>query len=188
MVKEELGKGAAALFSNRGERKTPTQESQLVKDKSSEDKSSEVSQVNRSLSEGASLDVKSVDPLNVEGKRDEVSTSNDISYERKRVEVQHVNNKGDEDKLTEESPNFKVRLSKEEEKRLLRLIYTEVKEKKKERLGIFNPVLTGTMLFLKKTIPDFSASDIAGKYVMEGVLRDYPDIFEKVKKELEKSG
>ena len=91
-------------------------------------------------------------------------------------------------KSAEESPNFKVKLSREEEKRLLRLIYTEVKEKKKERLGIFNPVLTGTMLFLKKTIPDFSASDIAGKYVMEGVLRDYPDIFEKVKKELEKSG
>lgn len=187
MVKEELGKGAAALFSNLDIKKSP-HDSQLDKNQRLEDIPDDVMQAISSLTEHKSSDIKNVDLQNVEGKRDEGLASEVKLDELKRVEVQPVESKRDEDKSAEESPNFKVKLSREEEKRLLRLIYTEVKEKKKERLGIFNPVLTGTMLFLKKTIPDFSASDIAGKYVMEGVLRDYPDIFEKVKKELEKSG
>jgi hypothetical protein len=181
MTKEELGKGAAALFSNL-DRKKPSHDSQLDKNQLLEDIPDEVAQANNSLTKHERSDFKNVNLQNEKGKRDE-----DKRDEDKRDEVQPVESKIYEDKSAEETPNFKIRLSKEEEKRLLRLIYTEVKEKKKERLGIFNPVLTGTMLFLKKTIPDFSASDIAGKYVMEGVLRDYPDILEKVKKELEKS-
>lgn len=186
MTKEELGKGAAALFSNL-DRKKPSHDSQLDKNQRLEGKPDEVAQANSSLTKHENSDSKNVNLQNVKGKRDEGLTYEVKLNEDKRDEVQLVESKSYEDKSAEGTPNFKIRLSKEEEKRLLRLIYTEVKEKKKERLGIFNPVLTGTMLFLKKTIPDFSASDIAGKYVMEGVLRDYPDILEKVKKELEKS-
>lgn len=58
---------------------------------------------------------------------------------------------------------------------------------KKQRISIWAPDITLIMWYLKLSTPMFSISDVAKKYIAEGLMRDYPELYRRVKEELDKS-
>jgi len=58
---------------------------------------------------------------------------------------------------------------------------------KKQRISIWAPDIALVMWYLKLSTPMFSISDVAKKYIAEGLIRDYPELYERVKEELDKS-
>lgn len=58
---------------------------------------------------------------------------------------------------------------------------------KKQRISIWAPDIALIMWYLKLSTPMFSISDIAKKYIAEGLKRDYPELYRRAKEELDKS-
>lgn len=58
---------------------------------------------------------------------------------------------------------------------------------KKQRISIWAPDIALIMWYLKLSTPMFSISDVAKKYIAEGLIRDYPELYKRAKEELEKS-
>jgi hypothetical protein len=58
---------------------------------------------------------------------------------------------------------------------------------KKQRISIWAPDIALIMWYLKLSTPMFSISDVAKKYIAEGLMRDYPELYRRTKEELEKS-
>jgi hypothetical protein len=58
---------------------------------------------------------------------------------------------------------------------------------KKQRISIWAPDIALIMWYLKLSTPMFSISDLAKKYIAEGLMRDYPELYRRTKEELEKS-
>jgi hypothetical protein len=58
---------------------------------------------------------------------------------------------------------------------------------KKQRISIWAPDIALIMWYLKLSTPMFSISDVAKKYIAEGLIRDYPDLYRRAKEELDKS-
>lgn len=55
---------------------------------------------------------------------------------------------------------------------------------KKQRISIWAPDIALVMWYLKLSTPMFSISDVAKKYIAEGLERDHPELFRRVKREL----
>ena len=58
---------------------------------------------------------------------------------------------------------------------------------KKQRISIWAPDIALIMWYLKLSTPMFSISDVAKKYIAEGLMRDHPDLYRRAKEELDKS-
>jgi uncharacterized membrane protein len=58
---------------------------------------------------------------------------------------------------------------------------------KKQRISIWAPDIALIMWYLKLSTPMFSISDVAKKYIAEGLMRDYPELYKRANEELNKS-
>ena len=56
---------------------------------------------------------------------------------------------------------------------------------KNPRVVVWNPKVSVVLRVLRKTIPEFSMSEVASELLEEAVKRRYPDIWEIVEKRLE---
>lgn len=123
-------------------------------------------------------DIKNVEPISVEVKRDEV----------KIAEVKLVEDKHDEVKLdTHHNVNVQKLIS---DKHINVNILQEafgIALNKKQRISVWAPNIALIMWYLKLSTPMFSISDVAKKYIAEGLQRDYPELYEQATKALEKN-
>jgi len=60
--------------------------------------------------------------------------------------------------------------------------------KRSPRISTWSPLAVGTLKSLWMTQPQFSMSDEIRTLIEEGLAKKYPELVERVKKELEKSG
>jgi hypothetical protein len=58
---------------------------------------------------------------------------------------------------------------------------------KKQRISVWAPDIALIMWYLKLSTPMFSISDVAKKYIAEGLKRDHPELYSLAKEELNKS-
>lgn len=56
---------------------------------------------------------------------------------------------------------------------------------KKQTIAIWSPRISAIMWYLKKTTPEFSISDEARTILEEGLEKKYPELFQKVKEEMD---
>jgi hypothetical protein len=58
---------------------------------------------------------------------------------------------------------------------------------KKQRISVWAPDIALVMWYLKLSKPMFSISEVAKKYIAQGLERDYPELCKRSKEELEKN-
>lgn len=58
---------------------------------------------------------------------------------------------------------------------------------KKQRISVWAPDIALVMWYLKLSKPMFSISEIAKRYIAEGLKKDYPELCKRAKEELEKN-
>jgi len=56
----------------------------------------------------------------------------------------------------------------------------------RQSIAVWSPKISAIMWYLKKTTPEFSISDEARTILEEGLEKKYPEIFQKVNKEMNK--
>ncbi len=56
----------------------------------------------------------------------------------------------------------------------------------KRMIGVWSPTIAASMWYLKSTTPRFSISEIASRYIEEGLERDYPELVQKIREKMEK--
>ena len=54
---------------------------------------------------------------------------------------------------------------------------------RKQRISVWAPDIAIIMWYLKLSTPMFSISDVAKKYIAEGLMRDYPELYRRAKEE-----
>ncbi len=108
----------------------------------------------------AQADVKNVEPISVEVKRDKV-----IPVEPHNVNV--LSGKYINVNVLQEAVDLAIN--------------------KKQRISVWAPDIALIMWYLKLSTPMFSISDVAKKYIAEGLRRDYPELYEQAIKALEKN-
>jgi hypothetical protein len=54
----------------------------------------------------------------------------------------------------------------------------------RQTVAVWSPKISAVMWYLKKTTPEFSISDEARAILEEGLEKKYPELFQKVKKEM----
>jgi len=109
------------------------------------------------------VEVKNVDPQRVELKSDEA-----IPVEPINVNVSQL--------ITEELINVNVLQEA-----------VELALNKKQRISVWAPDIALVMWYLKLSTPMFSISDVAKKYIAEGLMRDHPELYRRAQEKLEKS-
>jgi hypothetical protein len=109
------------------------------------------------------VEVMNVDPQSVEVKSEEV-----ISAEPHNVNVTQL--------ITDEHINVNVLQEA-----------VDLALNKKQRISVWAPDIALIMWYLKLSTPMFSISDVAKKYIAEGLMRDHPELYRRAKEELEKS-
>ena len=109
------------------------------------------------------VDVKNVEPQRVELKTDEV-----IPDEHKNVNVKQL--------MTDELINVNVLQEA-----------VELALNKKQRISVWAPDIALIMWYLKLSTPMFSISDVAKKYITEGLMRDHPELYRRAQEELNKN-
>ena len=57
---------------------------------------------------------------------------------------------------------------------------------KKQRISVWAPDIAIIMWYLKLSTPMFSISDVAKKYIAEGLMRDHPELYRLAEEEAEK--
>lgn len=57
---------------------------------------------------------------------------------------------------------------------------------KRKMIGVWSPLISATMWYLKATIPMFSISEIASRWIEEGLEREYPELVKKMRAEMGK--
>jgi uncharacterized membrane protein len=57
---------------------------------------------------------------------------------------------------------------------------------KKQRISVWAPDIALIMWYLKLSTPMFSISDVAKKYITEGLMRDHPELYKRAQEELDK--
>jgi hypothetical protein len=57
---------------------------------------------------------------------------------------------------------------------------------KKQRISVWAPDIALIMWYLKLSTPMFSISDVAKKYITEGLTRDHPELYKRAQEELDK--
>jgi hypothetical protein len=55
----------------------------------------------------------------------------------------------------------------------------------RQSIAVWSPKISAIMWYLKKTTPEFSISDEARTILEEGLEKKYPELFQKVKEEME---
>ena len=55
----------------------------------------------------------------------------------------------------------------------------------RQSIAIWSPKISAVMWYLKKTTPEFSISEEARKILEEGLEKKYPELFRKVKEEMD---
>ena len=55
----------------------------------------------------------------------------------------------------------------------------------RQTVAVWSPIISATMWYLKKTTPEFSISDEARTILEEGLRKKYPELFQRIKKEME---
>lgn len=58
---------------------------------------------------------------------------------------------------------------------------------KNPRITLWSPISTAMLKYLRKTIPEFSISEEASTLLEEAITRKYPDLYEGLKKEKDRS-
>jgi len=109
------------------------------------------------------VDVKNVEPQRVELKTDEV-----IPDEHNNVNVKQL--------MTDELINVNVLQEA-----------VELALNKKQRISVWAPDIALIMWYLKLSTPMFSISDVAKKYITEGLMRDHPELYRRAQEELNKN-
>ena len=109
------------------------------------------------------VEVKNVEALSVEHKRDEA-----IPVEPNNVNVSQS--------ITDELINVNVLQEA-----------VELALNKKQRISVWAPDIALIMWYLKLSTPMFSISDVAKKYIAEGLMRDHPELYRRAQEELDKS-
>ena len=57
----------------------------------------------------------------------------------------------------------------------------------RQSIAVWSPKISAIMWYLKKTTPEFSISDEARTILEEGLEEKYPELFQKVKEEMNQS-
>ena len=57
----------------------------------------------------------------------------------------------------------------------------------RQTIAIWSPKISAVMWYLKKTTPEFSISDEARVILEEGLEKKYPELFQRVKEEMNQS-
>ena len=57
---------------------------------------------------------------------------------------------------------------------------------KKQRISVWAPDIAIIMWYLKLSTPMFSISDVAKKYIAEGLMRDHPELYRLAEEEADK--
>jgi hypothetical protein len=57
---------------------------------------------------------------------------------------------------------------------------------KKQRISVWAPDIAIILWYLKLSTPMFSISDVAKKYIAEGLMRDHPELYRLAEEEAEK--
>jgi hypothetical protein len=109
------------------------------------------------------VEVKNVEPQSVELKSDEV-----IPVEPINVNVSQL--------ITEELINVNVLQEA-----------VELALNKKQRISVWAPDIALVMWYLKLSTPMFSISDVAKKYITEGLMRDHPELYRRAQEQFDKS-
>ncbi|WP_369425698.1 hypothetical protein [Methanothrix sp.] len=55
---------------------------------------------------------------------------------------------------------------------------------KRQMIGVWDPEIAAAMQYLKSTIPRYSISKCAAKWIMEGLEREYPQLIDKIRSEM----
>ena len=109
------------------------------------------------------VEVKNIEPHSVELKSDEA-----IPVEPNNVYVSQL--------LTDEHINVNVLQAA-----------VELALNKKQRISVWAPDIALIMWYLKLSTPMFSISDVAKKYIAEGLMRDHPELYRRAHGELDKN-
>ena len=109
------------------------------------------------------VEVKNIEPQSVELKSDEA-----IHVEPNNVYVSQL--------ITDEHINVNVLQEA-----------VELALNKKQRISVWAPDIALIMWYLKLSTPMFSISDVAKKYIAEGLMRDHPELYRRAQEELDKS-
>ena len=114
--------------------------------------------------------------------KDEIVKESQAEF--KNVESQSVEVKSDEDMSTEPHNVTLEQLNSEE------LVNVNVLHEaidlalnRKQRISVWAPDIAIIMWYLKLSTPMFSISDVAKKYIAEGLMRDYPELYRRAKEE-----
>lgn len=114
--------------------------------------------------------------------KDEIVKESQAEF--KNVESQSVEVKSDGDMSTEPHNVTLEQLNSEE------LVNVNVLHEaidlalnRKQRISVWAPDIAIIMWYLKLSTPMFSISDVAKKYIAEGLMRDYPELYRRAKEE-----
>ena len=121
-------------------------------------------------------------------KDDTVDTVKESHVEVKNVEPQRVELKSDQAIPVEPSNVYVSKLLTDEHINVNVLqAAVELALNKKQRISVWAPDIALIMWYLKLSTPMFSISDVAKKYIAEGLMRDHPELYRRAHGELDKN-
>jgi hypothetical protein len=121
-------------------------------------------------------------------KDDTVDTVKESHVEVKNVEPQRVELKSDQAIPVEPSNVYVSQLLTDEHINVNVLqAAVELALNKKQRISVWAPDIALIMWYLKLSTPMFSISDVAKKYIAEGLMRDHPELYRRAHGELDKN-
>ena len=121
-------------------------------------------------------------------KDDTVDTVKESHVEVKNVEPQRVELKSDQAIPVEHSNVYVSQLLTDEHINVNVLqAAVELALNKKQRISVWAPDIALIMWYLKLSTPMFSISDVAKKYIAEGLMRDHPELYRRAHGELDKN-
>ncbi len=119
---------------------------------------------------------------NAENPKDE--TVKESQAEFKNVESQSVEVKSDED-MSVEPHNVTLEQLNNVELVNVNVLHEaiDLALNRKQRISVWAPDIAIIMWYLKLSTPMFSISDVAKKYIAEGLMRDYPELYRRAEEE-----
>jgi hypothetical protein len=160
MSKKALGKGVAALF--------PTEQHEL------EDSSNLEVISNNLYVKTMDLEVNSanLEPHNKEDTSSKLKDiTNNLDVKTKSLEVRTTNSEVKSSNLEEITYNLEV----------MKEALADAKQN--PRISLWSPRSATVLRYLRKTKPEFSISEEAGLLLEDAIMRKYPDLYERTKKE-----
>ncbi len=111
-------------------------------------------------------------------------TVKESQAEFKNVESQSVEVKSDED-MSVEPHNVTLEQLNNVELVNVNVLHEaiDLALNRKQRISVWAPDIAIIMWYLKLSTPMFSISDVAKKYIAEGLMRDYPELYRRAEEE-----